>query len=269
MQKVVKYRGMKVINLSSGSEGNLTYVETEHSRILVDDGLSCKETQERLKLIGVDGKDLDAIVLTHEHSDHIKGVNVFSKKYDLPVYAHNDVWQGLYDKFDKIPDRNKKIFTDDFAINDLIISPVEVPHDVKCFGFSLTENGKKISILTDLGHTNDKIFEAVKGSTLIYLEANHDLDMLKNCEKYPFTLKLRIAGPKGHLSNDAAEEFIERLVKSGTKQIVLAHLSKENNSPEFAFNYITKKLSKNGLVEGEQFRIDVATTKPSTMFKLK
>ena len=260
---------MRVINLSSGSDGNLTYVETEHSRILVDDGLSCKETQERLKLIGVDGKDLDAIVLTHEHNDHIKGVNVFSKKYDLPVYAHSDVWPGLFDKFDKVSDSNKKVFTEAFAINDLIINPFEVPHDVKCFGFTLTENDKKISILTDLGHTTNKIFDAVKGSTLVYLEANHDLEKLKNCEKYPLTLKLRIAGPKGHLSNDASEEFIEKLVSSGTKQIVLAHLSKENNSPEFAYTYIKDKLEKNGFVEGEEFKIDVATTKPTTFFRLK
>ena len=260
---------MKIINLSSGSDGNLTYLESEHARILVDDGLSCKETEQRLSLLGVDGRDIDAIVLTHEHSDHIKGVNVFSKKYDIPVYAHDEVWPGLYDKFDKVSDKNRKIFTDTFAINDLIINPVEVPHDVKCFGFSIIENGKKVSILTDLGHTTDKIFDAVKGSTLIYLEANHDLEKLKHCEKYPLTLKMRIAGPKGHLSNDASEEFIEKLVNTGTKQIVLAHLSTENNSPEFAYNYITKKLATKDLIEGQEFKIDVATTRPTTLFKLK
>ena len=260
---------MKVINLSSGSEGNLTYLETEHSRILVDDGLTCKETENRLALLGLSGRDIDAIVLTHEHSDHVKGVNVFCKKFEIPVYAHNDVWSNLYDKFDKISDKNKKIFTDTFAIKDLIIEPVELPHDVKCFGYSLKENDKKISILTDLGHTTNNIFNAVKGSSLVYLEANHDINMLKNSEKYPLTLKLRIAGPNGHLSNDSSAEFIEKLVKTGTRQIVLSHLSKENNTPELAFNYISSVLSDKGLIEGENFKIDVALTRPTTLVKLK
>ena len=258
-----------MINLSSGSEGNLTYLETEHSRILVDDGLTCKETENRLALLGLSGRDIDAIVLTHEHSDHVKGVNVFCKKFEIPVYAHNDVWSNLYDKFDKISDKNKKIFTDTFAIKDLIIEPVELPHDVKCFGYSLKENDKKISILTDLGHTTNNIFNAVKGSSLVYLEANHDINMLKNSEKYPLTLKLRIAGPNGHLSNDSSAEFIEKLVKTGTRQIVLSHLSKENNTPELAFNYISSVLSDKGLIEGENFKIDVALTRPTTLFKLK
>ena len=207
--------------------------------------------------------------MTHEHSDHVKGVNVFCKKFEIPVYAHNDVWSNLYDKFDKISDKNKKIFTDTFAIKDLIIEPVELPHDVKCFGYSLKENDKKISILTDLGHTTNNIFNAVKGSSLVYLEANHDINMLKNSEKYPLTLKLRIAGPNGHLSNDSSAEFIEKLVKTGTRQIVLSHLSKENNTPELAFNYISSVLSDKGLIEGENFKIDVALTRPTTLFKLK
>ncbi len=260
---------MRVINLSSGSDGNLTYIESENSRIIVDDGLSCKETEKRLSLLGISGKDLDGIVVSHEHSDHIKGINIFGSKYSLPIYAHDEVWSNLYDKLDKIESKNKKIFTDTFAIKDLIVSPVEVPHDVKCFGFSFCENNKKISILTDLGHTTDKIFYAIKGSQLVYLEANHDISMLRNCVKYPLSLKMRIAGMNGHLSNDASEAMIEKLVTTGTKQIVLSHLSTENNTPELAFNYITSKLLDNGLKEGEGFKIDVALTKPTTLFKIK
>lgn len=260
---------MKVVNLSSGSDGNLTYVETENARILVDDGLSCKETDARLSLLGISGNQIDGIVLTHEHIDHVKGVDVFSRKYDIPVYAHDEVWATLYSKIDKIPDKNKKIFTDAFAIKDLVIDPVEVPHDVKCFGFSLEENGKKIGIMTDLGHTDERIFNHMKGASLVYVEANHDLSMLKNNAHYPLATKVRIAGKNGHLSNDASAEFIEKLVKSGTKQIVLSHLSTENNTPELAFNYISSILADKGLVEGETFRIDVALTRPTTLFKLK
>lgn len=260
---------MKVINLSSGSEGNLTYIETESTRILVDVGLSCKEIQARLSLLGVDGKDIDAVVLTHEHIDHVKGADVFSRKFEVPIFAHSEVWSGLYEKLNKVPEKNKKIFTESFAIKDLILEPVEVPHDVKCFGFSLIENDKKISILTDLGHTNEKIFKCVEGSQLIYLEANHDINLLRNCERYPLSLKMRIAGKNGHLSNDSSAEFIEKLVSTGTRQIVLSHLSKENNSPELAFNYITSKLADKGLIEGDSFKIDVALTKPTTLFRLK
>ena len=259
-----------MINLSSGSDGNLTYVETENSRILVDDGLSCKETDKRLSLLGISGRDIDAVIVSHEHSDHIRGIDVFSKKYDIPVFAHEDVWRGMWDKLDRVDDKNRKIFTEKFAIKDLIIDPVEVPHDVKCFGFSLSDGGeKRMSILTDLGHTTDKIFDSVKGSSLVYLEANHDLEMLRHCEKYPLSLKMRIAGNNGHLSNDASAQFIEKLVSSGTKQIVLAHLSQENNTPELAYNHICSVLAQKGLVEGETFRIDVALTKPTTLFRLK
>lgn len=260
---------MRVINLSSGSDGNLTYVETDNARILVDDGLSCKETQSRLSMIGIDGNQIDGIVITHEHVDHIKGVDVFSRKFNIPVYAHDEVWAELYDKLQKVPDKNKKIFTDIFAVKDLVLSPIEVPHDVKCFGFSISEDNKKISILTDLGHTDERILKGVQGSQLVYLEANHDINMLKNCAKYPLTLKMRIAGKNGHLSNDASAEFIEKLVTTGTRQIVLSHLSKENNTPELAFNYISSKLAGKGLIEGETFKIDVALTRPTTLFKLK
>ncbi len=260
---------MKVINLSSGSDGNLTYVETGNAKILVDAGLSCKEIETRLSLLGVKGGDLDAVVLTHEHVDHTKGVDVLSRKFDLPIYAHNDVWAGFYEKLPKIASRNKKIFVDAFQIKDLLINPIEVPHDVPCFGYSIIENDKKISILTDLGHTTERILQSVQGSQLVYLEANHDLSMLKNCERYPLSLRMRIAGKNGHLSNDASAVAIEKLVSTGTKQIVLAHLSRENNTPELAFNYITSKLEQRGLIEGEGFRIDVALTRPTTLFKLK
>lgn len=260
---------MRVINLSSGSDGNLTYIEGGGSRILVDLGLSCKEATERLKLIGVDGESIDGVVVSHEHSDHIKGVNVFCKKYHVPVYAHDEVWQsGLCDKI-TLGDRDKKVFSGEFCIHDLLICPVEVPHDVKCFAFSFSEGDKKISIITDVGRTNDAIFNVVKGSTLVYLEANHDINMLKNCPTYPLALKMRIGGGKGHLSNDGCASFAEKLIRSGTKQIVLSHLSKETNSPELAYNYVCSKLAENGLIEGEHFKIDVALTKPTTYFKLK
>lgn len=236
---------------------------------MVDLGISCKEATDRLKLVGVEGESIDAIIVSHEHSDHIKGVNVFSKKFHVPVYAHNEVWQsGLCDKITVDP-KDRKTFVGDFYINNLLICPVEVPHDVKCFAFAISEGDKKVSVVTDLGRTNDALFDVVKGSTLVYLEANHDLTMLKNCPTYPLALKMRIGGGRGHLSNDDCALFCERLVRSGTRQIVLSHISQETNSPEVAYNTVSKRLAEDGFVEGEQFKIDVAYRRPGTFFKFK
>lgn len=255
--------------MSSGSDGNATYIETESARILVDAGISSTEIAKRLALIGVTPADLDAIVITHEHSDHIKGLDVLSSRYDLPIFADGEVWVGLKDKLKRIKEKNIKTFTGDFEIKDLLISPVEIPHDVKCFGFSFLNGQSKASILTDLGHTNEKILNAVKGSSLVYLESNHDIAMLKGCSKYPLSLKMRILGPHGHLSNDAAADFAKQLVENGTRQIVLSHLSKNTNTPELAYTYTCQKLAESGIIEGTHVRIDVALTTPVRIFKLR
>ena len=260
---------MRIINLASGSKGNLTYLETDNTKILVDDGLSCQETVNRLSLLGVNPDDIDAIMVTHEHTDHTKGIDVFSKKFNKPVFAHEDVWLGLDGQLKNVKQENRKLFTGDFSFKELIIRPVEVPHDVKCYGFSFEENNKKISILTDLGHTNDKILQSISGSQLVYLEANYDRQRLYNSLKYPLSLQRRIDGPNGHLSNLASANAIERLVLSGTRQIVLSHLSEENNSPELAYQFICNELSKRGLNEGIDFKIDVASPKPGVVFRLK
>ena len=260
---------MRVINLASGSDGNITYIETASKKVLLDDGLSCAETVKRLNLIDVKPSEIDAIILSHEHSDHIKGVNVFSSKYNTPVYAHQDVWPSLDSKLTKVSSQNKKMFENQFSFDELLVSSVEVPHDVKCFGFSFIENHNKISVVTDLGHIDDRILNSIKGSQLVYLEANYDRDMLYNGTKYPLSLKRRIDGPYGHLSNMASAEAIEFLAMTGTKQIILSHMSKENNTPMLAYTTICNKIKEKGIIEGENIRIDVARPTPTTFFKLK
>ncbi|MBQ8845479.1 MAG: MBL fold metallo-hydrolase [Clostridia bacterium] len=259
---------MRVINLASGSDGNITYIESESTKLIVDMGLSCSDVVSRLELIKVDPKDINAIIISHEHSDHIKGVDVFSNRYSIPVYAHENVWNGLDKKLKKVDSKNRKIFYDIFYINDIEIIPVEVPHDVPCFGFSFKNNNKKISILTDLGHTTNRILDSVRGSQLIYLEANYDRKMLAEGTKYPLALKRRISGPNGHLSNDDCAEFIKELTLSGTRQIVLSHLSEENNEPELAYEYICSKIAQYGIVEGTHIRIDVASRNPGVLFRI-
>lgn len=260
---------MRVINLASGSDGNITYIECDDKKILLDDGLSCAETVKRLNLIGVNPDEISAIIVSHEHSDHIKGIDVFSSRFDTPVYAHQDVWVGLDDKLKKVSVKNRKLFDDKFNFEELVITPVEVPHDVKCYGFSFSKNESKVSVVTDLGHINNKILSTLEGSQLVYLEANYDKDMLYKSTKYPFTLKRRIDGPNGHLSNIACADAVEYLARTGTRQIVLSHLSKENNTPQLAYNYISSKIEEKGIKEGIDVRIDVAREVPTAFFRLK
>ncbi len=260
---------MRVINLASGSDGNLTYIESGDQKILLDVGLSCAETVKRLNLLGVSPEEISAIIITHEHSDHTKGLDVFSGKFNTPVYAHESVWLGLDDKLKKVSAQNHKTFEGDFSLNELLICPVELPHDVKCFGFSFCENDKKMSVITDLGHINDRILNAIKGSSLVYLEANYDRQMLMSGTKYPLSLKRRIDGPNGHLSNAVSAEVVEFLTKTGTKQIMLSHLSKENNSPNIAYTSICQVLGEHGIIEGQDIKIDVARELPTSIFRLK
>lgn len=260
---------MKVVNLTSGSDGNITYVESEEAKILVDLGLSCRETEQRLKLIGVNPKEISCILVTHEHSDHIKGIDAFSSKYDTPIFAHHEVWYGLDEKLKKVSAMNRKMFDGDkFGFRDLIIHAVKVPHDVPCYAYSIEKNEKKVSILTDLGHTNERILESIRGSNIVYLEANYDEKMLREGKNYPLATKRRIAGLNGHLSNVESARAILYLVRNGTKQIVLSHMSKENNTPDLAFDFITNILSQYGIIEGENVKIDVATTNIGTIFKI-
>ena len=261
---------MKVINLASGSDGNATYIQSDDAKILVDIGLSCSEIVRRLALIKVAPEDIDAVFVTHEHGDHMRGADVFCSKFNKPMFAHRDVWQGLNNKLTRVKIENRRLFDgEEFELKDIIIRPIPIPHDVPCFGFSFIKDKNKISILTDLGHTTDRILTSVLGSQIVYLEANYDKRMLSKNEKYPLILKRRIAGPNGHLSNDEAGEFIVRLVMGGTRQVVLSHLSKDNNSPEIAYTTITNELLKFGIIEGEHVMIDVASQHPGVLFNLK
>ena len=260
---------MRIINLSSGSDGNMTYVESENVKLLVDIGLCCGEAEKRLSVIGVKPSEIDVILVTHEHNDHIKGIDAFSSKYDIPIFAHRNVWQNMNYKLKKTPSKNRRFYeTDGFRLRDLQVKAVELPHDVPCYGYVFENNEKKISILTDVGHTNERILSCIQGSQLVYIEANYDKDLLSANMKYPPSLKRRISSGHGHLSNKETALMVRALVSTGTRQIVLSHLSKENNSPSLAYNYISNFLKEYGIIEGEHFKMDVATTEIGTMFRL-
>ena len=231
-------------SLYSGSSGNCLFVENNSTKILVDCGVSGKKVCEGLESIDKKIEDIDEIIVTHEHSDHVQSLGLISKKYNIPVYANTETWQAMPTQSQKILENNKKTFNNDndFEIGNLLIHPFSTPHDAAnpC-GFNIYSEKRKISIATDLGHMDNVILENLKGSSFILLESNYDPEILK-VSKYPYILKQRIAGPNGHLSNSTAGKTIGCLIQNDLKTVMLGHLSKENNFPELAYQTVVEEL---------------------------
>ena len=247
--------------LFSGSSGNATYVGCNDAHILVDAGLSgTRVTQELLK-VGVSPKQLCAILVTHEHADHIKGIGILSRKYDLPIYATEATWQAMYNKISPVADKNMRIFEpgQDFFLGSIDVTPFETPHDAShSVGYTFELHGAKLAIATDIGCVRDSWMKYVQGAGAVLLESNYDPDMLK-AGPYPYDLKMRILSRHGHLSNDDAGTAAVELVKTGTRQIILGHLSKENNFPELALRCCECAFERAGLVPQQDAHIHVAS----------
>ncbi len=261
----------KFCSLYSGSSGNSLFVETPNTKILIDAGESAKKIELALNSINVSVQDIDAILVTHEHSDHIKGLGTLSKKFDLPIYANCETWDNMPEVIEKIHTENQNFFkiNENFDIGDLQISPFSIPHDAAnpC-GFNICYGNQKISIATDLGHMDYKLIKNLEESSFILLEANYDPNVLK-CSKYPYPLKQRIAGPNGHLSNEAAGKTISYLMKSGSKNVMLGHLSKESNFPELAYKTVIDELCMQNFNENN-IKIGIANrSTPSTILNLE
>ena len=243
----------KFCSLYSGSTGNSLFVQTENTKILVDAGVSGKKIVEALESKDIDIKDIDSILVTHEHMDHIKSINVLSNKYDIPVYATLKTWRQLDKKNINISTQNRKIFkiSEKFSIKDLKINPFKTPHDaIDSCGFSFENlDKKKITIATDLGHIESQIYSELEDSDFVLLEANYELELLK-MGKYPDFLKQRIAGDFGHLSNTDTGNVVAKLIKKGLSNVMLGHLSKENNFPELAKQTVIEQINKEEKLSG-------------------
>lgn len=251
---------LKCCSLYSGSSGNCFFIQSENSKILIDAGVSCKKIETALQNdFNLTLKDIDAIFVTHEHIDHTKSLNLISSKYNLPVYASKGTWNALIEKTQKISNENKKIFELDksFDFKDLRIFPFATPHDAaEPCGFNIYNGNSKISVATDLGYIDDKIFNNLKDSSFLMLESNYEPNILK-VSSYPYRLKQRIMSKSGHLSNNDASETISKLIDYGLKDVLLIHLSKENNVPEIAYETVVEKL-KNTNYSLDNLNLNVA-----------
>jgi phosphoribosyl 1,2-cyclic phosphodiesterase len=225
------YTILQVSVLASSSSGNSTLVATHRTRILIDAGLSRKETFERLAAIGVAPESLDAILITHEHSDHVAGLPAIAKKLGIPVYCSNLTapaipWGEFSPKLELFQAGSS------FSVGEIEIDSFTIPHDAADpVGFSLKAEGLKVSIATDLGYLPESVRQQIQGSDVLLLESNHDLEMLK-VGPYPWSVKQRVMGRMGHLSNEVACSFIREMLDSRTSTLILGHLSEHNNHPE-------------------------------------
>jgi phosphoribosyl 1,2-cyclic phosphodiesterase len=255
MQKPARSKGnrlpfMKFTVLGSGSSGNAVLMSSEKTKVLIDAGLSAREIVRRLALVGVDPGDLDGVVITHEHSDHIGGLKNLLRLVDCPVYITGDTEEAYYwtrkthengesesvRRRDTLKERTVEIEANiDFCIGDIDFEPFTVPHDaVDNFGFLAKCDGVRIAALTDFGHVTRLISEKLRGCDAIFIESNHSRDMLSACRVYSWSLKQRIASRRGHLSNEDLAEWLQHEFDGTARHIVLAHLSQRANEPHLA-----------------------------------
>ncbi|MDR0975451.1 MAG: MBL fold metallo-hydrolase [Christensenellaceae bacterium] len=253
---------LKIQTLSSGSKGNITYISSGETSILVDVGLCLKSTLKRLADAGIDPKSISAILVTHEHSDHISGIANFIKKYKPALFVHKKARKHFLHKIGEVNAENVFEFNEPFTIGDILIDFFDVPHDSKfCFGYTFQNGDSKVGVLTDCGHFRDEFYDKLFGCYVLVIESNHCPDKLARNMNYPISLKRRITGLYGHLSNAVCADAIAKLFGLGVRQFVLAHLSAENNSPSLAYSQIKLSLAaKNLIIEGDDadLFIDIA-----------
>lgn len=247
--------------LFSGSSGNALYVGYERTHLLIDAGMSGAKITAELSRIGLSPDLLCGILITHEHADHISGAGILSRKYDLPIFANERTWAAMRAKLGNISEKNIRVFETgiDFPIDSLSVTPFAIPHDAaEPVGYSICTQNVKLCIATDLGTIKDSWIRHLENSDLVLLESNHDVDMLK-AGRYPYDLKRRILGNKGHLSNDTAGKAAVSLVQRGVRSIVLGHLSGDNNFPELAYQSVCCVLQQAGIIPGIDVMLSVAS----------
>lgn len=238
---------MRLCSIASGSSGNCIYVGTDTTHLLVDTGISGKRIEEGLRSLELSFQDLDGILITHEHSDHISGLGVTARRCGIPIYATKGTLEQIQKTktLGEIPDDLFcEIYEDEqFVIKDMQIAPMKISHDAaQPVAYRFRHDKAKAAVVTDLGIYNDYTIECLKGMDALLLEANHDVRMLET-GPYPYYLKQRILGNRGHLSNELAGRLLSEIMHDGLKKVVLGHLSKENNLAELAYETVRVEIT--------------------------
>ena len=233
--------------LGSGSGGNCAYVETDETRVLIDAGFSLRQLRQRLATIGRGPENLSGILVTHEHSDHVQGLGALNEKLHIPIYCNRPTHEAVeYQLQARLPCRLFETGAS-FEVGDIMVETFTVPHDAQDpVGFLLRTSAGNIGFLTDLGHTTRLVLERVRPAHVLVLEANHDVKMLQECPRRPWSLKQRILGRHGHLSNEAAADATEQIMSADLRYLYLGHLSRECNRPELAHRVVNERLQKIG-----------------------
>ncbi|MDD4797702.1 MAG: MBL fold metallo-hydrolase [Eubacteriales bacterium] len=242
----------RICPLFSGSKGNATLVQCGSTAVLVDAGVSAKRLEGALELVGVQPRALGGILVTHEHSDHISGINIFASRHGIKVYANLFTWRAMSPQLTRLSAAQRILVEpdSDFFIGGINVETYATPHDSACSqGYGFYAGGKRAAVVTDLGYMPKALLERLRGCQALVLECNHDEQMLRN-GSYPAYLKTRILSRRGHLSNDACGNSLRVLAHSGAQQIVLAHLSEENNTPKLARETVCALLARDDILPG-------------------
>jgi len=254
---------MRLCSITSGSSGNCIYVGSEATHLLIDAGISGKRTENGLNSLGIKGDELDGILITHEHADHICGLGVMARKYGIPIYATPGTIKAIQE-CSSVGQIDNSLFHEiradkKLTIKDLIINPMRISHDAaEPVAYRILYGSRKVGICTDLGVFNDYTIECLKGMDALLLEANHDVNMLQ-VGPYPYPLKQRILGDKGHLSNENSGKLLSSILHDKLQTIILGHLSKENNLPELAYEAVRMEITfGDNPYTANDFRMQVA-----------
>ncbi|WP_058300579.1 MBL fold metallo-hydrolase [Gorillibacterium timonense] len=243
--------GLRFTILSSGSTGNATVVDNGEAKVLLDAGFSGKKLEQLMTERGLAFSDLDAVFITHEHSDHIKGLGAIARKHNLPVYANEKTWEELDRLCGQIPEDNRQVMDTGSAVDfgSLKVESFGISHDAaEPVAYNFYSEDEKLSVATDLGYLSGKVKESVKDADVLVLESNHDVGMLR-MGSYPWNIKRRILSDLGHLSNDAAGEGLCELVSGQTKRVYLAHLSRNHNMTDLARLTVGNIMEENGIFD--------------------
>ncbi|MFC7440137.1 MBL fold metallo-hydrolase [Laceyella putida] len=248
---------MKFSVLASGSTGNSTFIESDGVRVLVDAGLSGKQIEQRLRQIDIDPSTLSAIFVTHEHIDHVRGLGVLSRRYQIPIYMNEATWRHLPSSVGEVPEPLQHVLETGAALElgDLRIESFAISHDAaEPVAFHIQHGDDILSIVTDLGYVNQRIIDRVSGSHAIVWESNHDVEMLR-MGAYPWNVKRRILSDTGHLSNEDAGAALTEILKGWGENVYLAHLSRDNNLSELAHLTVKNIIEETGMQVGRDVHL--------------